>query len=226
MNQEIREQNMKYKAVKEDQEKKIKEWDKNKAREIIEKERILDQLDQEKKDKYKKETREFLLNFKNRGDEAKQGQEHLDTLLKVEMEKQWNKRQDHWDKEQDARVKLLHEVYADRERALRYNKNIRTREVDEKDLEKVQVCNAVETFEEEEKRKELEELMRLRQHQNLILWQVNEKQETRRQALLEDMEAERARRLNEINYQRRIGEEQELGRRLVEEARVRNAYDN
>ena len=49
MNQEIRDQNMYYKHQKEVEAEKIKDWDKNRVREVIEREKILDQLDLEKR---------------------------------------------------------------------------------------------------------------------------------------------------------------------------------
>lgn len=55
----------------------------------------------------------------------------------------------------------------------------------------------------------------MRQHQNTILWQVNEKREKDRKKLLEEMEDERLRRLKELQYQMRIDQEKEKGRRLV-----------
>lgn len=55
----------------------------------------------------------------------------------------------------------------------------------------------------------------MRQHQNTVLWQVNEKREKSRKEILEEMEQERERRLKELQYQMRIDQERERGRRLV-----------
>lgn len=71
MHTEIRAQNIMHKEHKEMLHQAEKDMDRDRVRQIIEKERILDQLDQEKKDKYKADTKQFLLNFKNRSDEAK-----------------------------------------------------------------------------------------------------------------------------------------------------------
>ena len=49
----------------------------------------------------------------------------------------------------------------------------------------------------------------MKQHQNTILWQVNEKQELKRQQLLEDMETERKKRLQELEYQMMIEREKD-----------------
>lgn len=75
------------------------------------------------------------------------------------MEKQWKKRQEIWDQEERARVKLIHEVYADRENALRYKKGLNNQELVEKAEEKDELHVFVEKFHTEEKRQELEDIM-------------------------------------------------------------------
>jgi hypothetical protein len=55
----------------------------------------------------------------------------------------------------------------------------------------------------------------MKQHQNTVLWQINEKNELKRRQILEQMEEERVKRLQELNYQMRIREEQEKGRQMV-----------
>ncbi len=64
----------------------------------------------------------------------------------------------------------------------------------------------------------------MKQHQNTILWQINEKNEKRRKEILEEMEDERQKRLQELNYQMRIREEQEKGRQLLEKTKRTRLY--
>lgn len=64
----------------------------------------------------------------------------------------------------------------------------------------------------------------MKQHQNTILWQINEKNEQRRREILEEMEQERVKRLQELNYQMRIREEQEKGRILLEKTKKTRLY--
>ena len=65
---------------------------------------------------------------------------------------------------------------------------------------------------------------KMKQHQNTILWQINEKNEQRRREILEEMEQERVKRLQELNYQMRIREEQEKGRILLEKTKKTRLY--
>jgi len=61
--------------------------------------------------------------------------------------------------------------------------------------------------------------MRNKQHQQEVLWQMNEKQETRRERLMREMDEERNRRLLELNFDRRIREEEARGRQLIADAK-------
>ena len=64
----------------------------------------------------------------------------------------------------------------------------------------------------------------MKTHQNTILWQINEKNEKKRKELLEQMEDEREKRLQELNYQLRIKEEQEKGRMMLEKTKRTRLY--
>lgn len=56
---------------------------------IVERERMQDKLDKEKLDKEKEETRQFLLNFKDRRGETHQLDDQEKKLIDIENEKQW-----------------------------------------------------------------------------------------------------------------------------------------
>lgn len=224
MHGEIKTQNMMYRQMKMDKEQQDQDMDRDRVRQIVSKEQILDQLDQEKKDKYKADTRAFLLNFKNRANEAQLNQDHLDVLLKEENDKQQRKMQEKWDREENARVDLMRDVYKNREEALYYKKDILDNAQREKEMEKSEVRQQIGEFTEAEKRKELEEIMRNKQHQNELLWQVNERNENKRATLLKEMESERERRLVELNYERRIKEEEQRGKQIVADAKYSRYY--
>lgn len=64
----------------------------------------------------------------------------------------------------------------------------------------------------------------MKQHQNTVLWQINEKNEKKRQEILDQMEEERVKRLQELNYQMRIREEQEKGKLMLERTKRTRLY--
>lgn len=111
------------------------------------------------RDRYREETKNFLLNFKNRSNELKLNQDHIDKLLKDEMERQWKKRQDQWDKEANARVNLMTDVYANRSDAIAYKRRLEEEELRRKELEKVQVTAELDTIKKQDVRTELDEYL-------------------------------------------------------------------
>ena len=75
------------------------------------------------------------------------------------MERQWKKRQDKWDKEANARVNLMTDVYSNRADAVGYRKNQEADELRRKDLEKQQVTVELDTIKKQDARSELEEFL-------------------------------------------------------------------
>ena len=114
VNKEIFQMNMEQRAKKEEEVAKEKVSDKEWIKSIIQKEERQDQIEKDLKEKAKQETRNFLLNFKNRSNELNVYEEELERLIHEEAEKQWAHRQAQWKKEQDARIKLMYEVYDNR----------------------------------------------------------------------------------------------------------------
>lgn len=99
------------------------------------------------------------MNFKNRSNELKLNQDHIDKLLNDEMERQFKKRQDQWDKEQQARVNLMTDVYSNRWDAVSYKKQVEQQELVKKDQEKQVVTQELDTLKKQDARAELEEYL-------------------------------------------------------------------
>ncbi len=71
---------------------------------IVEREKMQDKLDKEKLEKQKEDTRQFLLNFKDRRGETHKMDAIEQKLIDAENEKQWKQRQDVWEAEEKARI--------------------------------------------------------------------------------------------------------------------------
>ena len=139
LNQQIFMDNLHQKKLKEAELAREKEADKRMVDQIVERERLLGILEAQEKERHKKETRDYLKNFKNRSNELQTDQDYLDKLLEEEKEKQWKKQKDQWDREERARVNLLHDVYNDRARALEHKKALREEDARQKMLERQEV---------------------------------------------------------------------------------------
>lgn len=75
------------------------------------------------------------------------------------MERQAKKRQDVWDKEQQNRIDLMTNVYANRADAVGYRKNLEAEEIRRKELEKHQVTQELDALKKQDNRTGLEELL-------------------------------------------------------------------
>jgi len=57
---------------------------------------------------------EYVMNQK------KEAEAWMDRLTQIEADKQWQRTQEQWMKEEDARIQLLKQVYKEREDAVKY----------------------------------------------------------------------------------------------------------
>ena len=113
-----------------------------------------------------------MLNFKNRTNELHTQEAELERLVHEEMEKQYKKQQDQWRKEEDARIKLMYQVYDSRAGDIgrKRNETLSCRSLNlvidqiaqdikvEKEVEKNTLTKDILDYEEELRRKKEEEL--------------------------------------------------------------------
>jgi len=98
--------------------------DKELVNNILDKEKFLDELDKKEKEKRKIECQqnnkylEYVMN-KKKDEEA-----WLDKLAQIEADKQWQRTQEQWMKEEAARIELLKQVYKEREEAVKNKSNL------------------------------------------------------------------------------------------------------
>lgn len=159
LNHQIFTDNTVQKKIREEELARERIADKQMIDSMVERERILGQLEAEAREKYKQETKDFLKNYKNRSNELALDQDYLDKLLAQERDKQWQKRQNVWDKEEKARVDLMYDVYGNRANALAYLKQQQLEEQRAKELEKQTVTQQINQYQQEVKRADLEEIL-------------------------------------------------------------------
>jgi hypothetical protein len=94
--------------------------DKELINSIIEKEKVLDDIDRKERERkvnefhQNKKYLEYVMNQK------KEAEAWMDKLTQIEADKQWQKTQEHWMKEEESRIQLLRKVYMEREEAVKY----------------------------------------------------------------------------------------------------------
>ena len=109
-----------------------------------------------------------------------------------------------WQREDQARINLLKDVYQSREKDILL-KQEKQREADWfKNYERTQMETAIAQQNAEYEARAAKEALARKTHQLDILKQMNEKDRVQRQYLQEKMYEERAARLAELEYQRKI----------------------
>lgn len=146
---------------------------------IVEREKMQDQLDKEKLERQKEETRQFLLNFKDRRSETHALDALEEKLIAEESEKQFQKRAAQWKKEEEARIKLMYEVFGDRDAKLQANERIKEEERKEVERDRIYEDTLQQAFfkEKEEIKKQVAE--RNAKHQTALLSQIDVKIQNR-----------------------------------------------
>jgi hypothetical protein len=195
---------------------------------ILEKEKSLNELDKKEKEMRRIEAQqnnkylEYVINKK------KEEEAWLDKLAQIEADKQWQRTQEKWMKEEAARIELLKQVYKEREEAVRnkskkfYNENffifVENLQEAEKELlskERIELDNKIKWFDEECQKIHQEEFARRKKHQDDLKYQIGEKEKQRHKDIQEKIYEERAAKLWEMEYQKRINEQKELHEKRV-----------
>jgi len=224
LNNELFEHNIAQRAIKDELMRREKTSDKQMVDNIVNREKMLDHLEAEYRERQKRETREFLLNFKNRTNELHTQEAELERLVHEEMEKQYRKQQEQWKKEEDARIKLMYQVYDSRAADIDRKHQIASDIKVEKEVEKDTLTKDILDYEEELRRKKEEELRRNKTQQNVIVGQMVDKREMEKRRLQDKMAQEKADILAQQEYMRRVQEEKEKGRRMLEELRKQRPF--
>ena len=133
----------------------------------------------------------------------------VDQLVENENIKQWEAREAQWRREDQARVNLMKNVYQNREQAilLQQKQKDEAKWLQNYELEQNEAEVARQTAAHENKA--MQDALMKKTHQTDILRQVGERDRALRRDLQDKMYEERAAKLAEIEYQRRINNEKQ-----------------
>eukprot|EP01017_Pseudomicrothorax_dubius_P039086 TRINITY_DN5950_c0_g2_i1.p1 TRINITY_DN5950_c0_g2~~TRINITY_DN5950_c0_g2_i1.p1 ORF type:complete len:485 (+),score=193.00 TRINITY_DN5950_c0_g2_i1:127-1581(+) len=209
---------------KEEEIKREKDADKEFIARTIAREKALQELEQEERARVRKETHDYLWNFKNRTDEYHTHEQELERIVREENEKQWRKREEQWKKEEDARIKLLYDVYRNREADVMKKRQEREEEERLALQEKTVVNQSLKSFEADEEKRKREKYEKMKQYQQELQKQIAEKAERKQMSEKQRL----ARELRDIEEEKelmhRIEEERRKGRKMVEDLRSKKPF--
>ena len=214
---------------KEEEERKRKlNFEKMKDKELIDsivaKEKALDLIDKQEKEKKIKEFHENKKYLEYVINQKKEAELWMDKIAQDEADREYKKEMEEWKKQEDKRIQLLKDVYKGREDALKYKKqqienekNIIKQE--RKDLD--QKVNDYYNYLEQIKKNEQE---KRKNHQNQLKYQIQEKDRLRKREMQDILYEERASQLWEQDYQNKINEQRALHFKRLQAIREKNAY--
>ena len=213
----------------EDRKKKIN-FEKMKDKELIDsivaKEKALDLIDKQEKEKKIKEFHENKKYLEYVMNQKKEAELWMDKIAQEEADREYKKEMEEWQKEEQKRIQLLKDVYKGREDAIRYKKqqlenekNIMKQE--RKDLD--QKINDYYDYLEQINKSEAE---KRKMHQNQLRYQIQEKEQLRKREMQDVLYEERAAQLWEQDYQNKINEQKALHYQRLKQIREKNAFND
>ena len=200
---------------KEEEERKRKlEFEKMKDKELVDsivaKEKALDLIDKQEKEKKIKEFHENKKYLEYVMNQKKEAELWMDKIAQDEADKAYKKEMEQWKKDEDKRIQLLKDVYKGREDALRYKKQ---QLEDEKNLmkqEREDLDKKINDYYDYIEQVNKNEAERRKNHQNQLRYQIQEKDNLRKREMQDVLYEERAAQLWEQEYQNKINEQRAL----------------
>ena len=214
---------------KEEEERKRKlEFEKMKDKELVDsivaKEKALDLIDKQEKEKKIKEFNENKKYLEYVMNQKKEAELWMDKIAQDEADRAYKKEMDEWQKEENKRIQLLKDVYKGREDALRYKKQQQENEKNIKLQERKDLDEKINNYYDYLEQVSKNEAERRKNHQDQLRYQIKEKDNLRKREMQDVLYEERAAQLWEQDYQNQINEQRALHLQRLKEIRERNAY--
>ena len=193
---------------------------------IVAKEKALDLIDKQEKERKVKEFYENKKYLEYVINQKKEAELWMDKIAQEESDKDYQKQMEDWKKQEAKRIQLLRDVYKGREDAIKYKKQQLENEKniikqERKDLD--QKVNEYYNYLEEIKKNEAE---KRKTHQNQLRYQIQEKERLRKREMQDILYEERAAQLWEQDYQNKINEQRALHLKRLQAIREKNALND
>ena len=147
----------------------------------------------------------------------------MDKLAQEEADKQYRKEMEQWMKEEQARINLLKSVYADRAKAVMEKKYIRDEEklnlINERNI----LDNEIKKYNEKVAQMKLEDKKRQIINQNELKWQIQKKEDDKKEEKQMELYERRMAELWEQDYQNKLNEQKLLHLQRLAEIRNKNS---
>ncbi len=214
-----------FNRVEEEVRKKRSDIEKAKDRELIDaivnKEKGLDEIDRKEKERKKseffqnKKYLEYVMNQK------KEAELWMDQIVANEADKKWKKDQENWMKQENARIELLKQVYKERENAIMHKRNVEKEERDQFLKQRAVLEKEISDYNKRLEEIKIEEAIRRKAHQDDLKYQMREKTLFKEKEKQDQIYDERAAKLWEIEYLKKINAQKEIHMKRLSEIKNR-----
>ncbi len=206
---------------------KEKNEDKKMINDIINKEKALDEIDRLNKIKKIKDFEKNKQFLEYKMNQQKENEMWMDKLAAEEAEKQYQKEQEKWLKNEAARIELMKQVYEDRAKSLLNKKNLE--EIEKKNIlkEREILDNEIKKYNEKVEQLKREEKEKKVLHQGELKYQMKLKQDKIDKEHQQELYERRMSQLWEKEYQDKLNEQKKLHmERLAKIKAQNNLYQN
>ena len=204
VNEDIEYYNKIEKQKRDEKEKTEKEQDKKMISEIVKKERALDEIDRMEKLKKKDELLQNAKFLQYKMKLKKEEEEWMDKLADEERERQYQKEQNQWLKEQAARIELMKEVYKSRAEEIMRKKNLEEKEKQELIKEREILDKEIDNYNDQYWKLKEDELKKNKEEQDILKYQMQQKINLKNREKQEEMYQKRMAELLEEEYQNKL----------------------
>ena len=204
VNEDIEYYNKIEKQKRDEKEKIEKEQDKKMISEIVKKERALDEIDHMEKLKKKDELLQNAKFLQYKMKLKKEEEEWMDKLADEERERQYQKEQNQWLKEQAARIELMKEVYKSRAEEIMRKKNLEEKEKQELIKEREILDKEIDNYNDQYWKLKEDELKKNKEEQDILKYQMQQKINLKNREKQEEMYQKRMAELLEEEYQNKL----------------------
>ena len=204
VNEDIEYYNKIEKQKRDEKEKIEKEQDKKMISEIVKKERALDEIDRMEKLKKKDELLQNAKFLQYKMKLKNEEEEWMDKLADEERERQYQKEQNQWLKEQAARIELMKEVYKSRAEEIMRKKNLEEKEKQELIKEREILDKEIDNYNDQYWKLKEDELKKNKEEQDILKYQMQQKINLKNREKQEEMYQKRMAELLEEEYQNKL----------------------
>ena len=201
-----------------------KDMDKAMIQAMVDREREIEEAEMQERLRIRQEAVDMVQNATLRNNQNEDLERQIEAYAAKQHAEQLAKMDEEWRKREEARIKLMEEVYNSRAGAVSDKRSQAERMAQLAQLEKEQLEAQVRREELLDQQRRNIAAMNKKEHQQDLRFQISDKERIGARSQQEDMYERRAAQLAEIKYKRMIEEEKRNGLQRVEQIRAQRPF--